>query len=131
MQTKKTKSNTEIRFALYDSFGKFVGYKTDSQWTLSKQKRYAKVHDLSFVSPSSHLLTNLLFFVNMPEYIQDRFRPSRAKLDDKGSIYVVAEEIETGKGLAGLAYKKDEKGKYQQGKLCYSEQISISCSSRL
>lgn len=50
------------RLAVYDDKGEFLGYKTDSEWNISKE--CFKRHPEKDTGIEKHLLRNLLWFLN-------------------------------------------------------------------
>ena len=103
----------QVKFAVYDSFGNYLGHKADSAWTLTKEK-YAKPHLKEKALKSPDLINNFLFFLNTKDSsYREYLNNMKARFNQKRSLYVVAEEFESGKGIAGITLSIKNNGKYK------------------
>ena len=103
----------QVKFAVYDSFGNYLGHKADSSWNLAKEK-YAKLHSKEKISKSSNLVKNLLFLLNTKDsFYREYLNNMKASFNQKRSLYIVAEEFESGEGIAGITLSIKNKGKYK------------------
>lgn len=99
-----------VKFALYDSFGGFIGYKSDSYWRTSRKK--CKFHPKEDMNIDSRFFDNAIYVLNsklesnsIVEWVE------KMGLNSKGSLYVVAEDMK-GVGLSGVIFSIEEDSKY-------------------
>lgn len=104
--------SSQVRFAVYDSHGSLLGYKSDSFWTLDEEK-YAKYHNLQNALSSDHLEKNLAGLSNRSVWWQRNSKKFlESKFDDKCALYIAAEDSLTGKGVFGYVIKRNSEGNY-------------------
>ena len=88
----------KIKFAKYDEKGTFLGYKSDTFWTISKD--YPKLH--------SEEQSDLVKRVGWMDGVN---HPKTGKAYNETPFYIVIEDAITGEGIAGYHYA-NVNGKY-------------------
>lgn len=99
IQEIKMEEDTPMRLSIYDSHGKFLGYKVDSAWTLHKE--LYKVHSFQDERAYNPLLKNL---INILNHHGDCSLDGETVINSMNELYVVAEEVDDeGNFIQGLA----------------------------
>lgn len=105
----------QCRIAVYDKCGNFLGYKSDTFWTLTKKPNIVKIHPEKDCGLEGHLMNNLLHFSNNPEeLLRGLFGIERRLLEEGYRINVekVGDKRTPNDVIAKYQVMKDSTGKY-------------------
>lgn len=87
-----------VRIAVLDSIGNLIGYKVDTAWTLTENVSVARACRLSrLVEYDPIPLTDFLHVLNDRHYLADLRARAPERFDDKESLVVAAQDIESGR----------------------------------
>lgn len=86
----------EVVFAVYDSSGNYLGYKADSDWTVSPERKYAKHHPIEKAEPNSTL------FRTLHKVFDQEKKPGEMALCNFDSLYIIIENPDTKDPLGGF-----------------------------